>query len=227
MPHHAVLPLWDDKSPPQKLEALRHMILDLYAYTLATANDRLLALLDSAQPADSAEADSIARMHTLIRQHPNILAQNCEVGHVVASGLIIDLTAGRLLLLFHKKLELWLPTGGHLEAETDVAPSALREAIEESGLPDLRFYPDAQNPVPLDFDLHAIPASHGRPPHLHLDFRYLFATTQPDAVHINPDESLGVRWLGFDEVYAAADIAPDIKRMARKAERIYQANGGR
>jgi hypothetical protein len=34
MPYHAMMPLWDDKDDTQKLDTLREMLLDLYAYTL-------------------------------------------------------------------------------------------------------------------------------------------------------------------------------------------------
>lgn len=37
------------------------------------------------------------------------------------------------LLLWHHKLKMWLPPGGHLEANEDPVQGARREALEESG----------------------------------------------------------------------------------------------
>jgi 8-oxo-dGTP pyrophosphatase MutT (NUDIX family) len=40
----------------------------------------------------------------------------------------------RVLLIHHRKLDQWLPLGGHIELEEDPEQAALREAREESGL---------------------------------------------------------------------------------------------
>src|SRR5687767_9086003 len=39
----------------------------------------------------------------------------------------------RVLLIHHRKLDKWLPLGGHIELEEDPEQAALREAREESG----------------------------------------------------------------------------------------------
>jgi len=41
---------------------------------------------------------------------------------------------GKILLIHHRKLDKWLPLGGHIELEEDPEQAALREAKEESGL---------------------------------------------------------------------------------------------
>lgn len=40
----------------------------------------------------------------------------------------------RVLLILHRKLNKWLPLGGHIELDEDPEIAALREAKEESGL---------------------------------------------------------------------------------------------
>ncbi len=40
----------------------------------------------------------------------------------------------RVLLIHHRKLDKWLPLGGHVELDEDPEQAALREAREESGL---------------------------------------------------------------------------------------------
>jgi 8-oxo-dGTP pyrophosphatase MutT (NUDIX family) len=41
---------------------------------------------------------------------------------------------GRILLVHHRKLNQWLPLGGHIELDEDPEQAGLREAKEESGL---------------------------------------------------------------------------------------------
>jgi 8-oxo-dGTP pyrophosphatase MutT (NUDIX family) len=41
---------------------------------------------------------------------------------------------GKILLVHHRKLNKWLPLGGHIELDEDPEMAALREAKEESGL---------------------------------------------------------------------------------------------
>jgi 8-oxo-dGTP pyrophosphatase MutT (NUDIX family) len=40
----------------------------------------------------------------------------------------------RVLLIHHRKLDKWLPLGGHIELDEDPEQAALRETKEESGL---------------------------------------------------------------------------------------------
>ena len=52
--------------------------------------------------------------------------------HFTATAYIV--TGGKTLLLWHRKLGMWLPPGGHCEPNEDPVQAACREAEEESGL---------------------------------------------------------------------------------------------
>lgn len=47
---------------------------------------------------------------------------------------IFVVDAGRVLLVHHRRLDRWLPLGGHIELDEDPETAACREAFEESGL---------------------------------------------------------------------------------------------
>ena len=54
-----------------------------------------------------------------------------KIDFTVAIFVVHD---GKLLLIHHRKLDQWLPLGGHIELDEDPEQAALREAKEESGL---------------------------------------------------------------------------------------------
>ena len=222
MPRHARLPLWQDKSSEQKLETLRDLMLDLYRYQLGDALKKINDMLIAHQPADEKESRDIQLIMELIAEHPNILSMNCEAGHITASAVIVHPASCRTLLHWHKRLGRWLQVGGHAEYETDFAEVALREAREETGLPDLAFYPPTDQVVPIDYDVHSIPQSGDAPEHLHLDFRYVLVTHQPHALAPAKGESTRFRWLSFREAFSMGDAIDDsLHRLLRKASALF------
>ncbi|MFF4749001.1 NUDIX hydrolase [Streptomyces sp. NPDC002514] len=131
--------------------------------------------------------------------HPDGMAKACTAGHVTASALVIDPEHGRVLLTLHRKLRMWLQMGGHCEpGDVSLAAAALREATEESGIAGLALLPGG----PVRLDRHAIPP----PCHCHFDVQYA-ALAPRDAEHTISDESLDVRWFGYDEVAEVADAS--------------------
>jgi 8-oxo-dGTP pyrophosphatase MutT (NUDIX family) len=54
-----------------------------------------------------------------------------KIDFTVAIFVVHD---SRILLIHHRKLDKWLPLGGHIELDEDPEQAALREAKEESGL---------------------------------------------------------------------------------------------
>ncbi len=120
------------------------------------------------------------------------------------------------MLLWHSKLRMWLPPGGHCEPNEDPIETALREAREETGLevavippPDLisvvrpRILPPPAVMGVFDIDVP------GEPFHQHIDFVYFtrpaapvdFESPMPQGIH---------RWVGAAELAAAFSLpAPD------------------
>jgi len=183
------------------------------------ASQWLLELLDAHVCVDDAEEASVTLARHMIMQHTDIWLQSCEAGHITGSGLILDREDRKVLLLHHRKLQLWLQMGGHGEDEFDPAQTAFREAVEESGLTDLAFFPDRERPMLIDIDTHVIPARNEQSEHYHIDFRYLFSTSSPEKVRLLQTEAKDVRWFTFSEL-AMLCLRPATLRLIQKAEKL-------
>jgi 8-oxo-dGTP pyrophosphatase MutT (NUDIX family) len=114
------------------------------------------------------------------------------------------------LLTHHRKLDRWLQCGGHADGESNVLGVALREALEESGLPELTI---ASRAI-YDVDVHEIPERPGEPAHEHFDVRYIFFG-DPRHRPIVSRESNDVAWVPLAQLdrYGADD---SVRRMAAK-----------
>jgi len=224
-PEHARLPLWEDKTPDDQSETLKRMMMDLYTYVLNEPMTRISAILDEHVPADQKEADDIQHIRELMEENANLLNMNCENGHFTGSALVVDLKESRFLLHLHKKLNRWFQFGGHPDFETDLSQVALREAIEETGLTDLYYFPTSHQVKPLDIDVHVIPERKGQPEHPHLDFRYVLVTNKPNQLFAErEDESANFKWFSFAEVEEVEGLVDSaLYRFILKAKQLVEA----
>lgn len=176
---------------------------------------RLDALLAAHAGADEKETGDAAFIRDFLRRHPDAMSRRCAPGHITGSALVLHAASFKVLLTLHRKLNRWLQFGGHMETEThderDPADTALREASEESGLPDLRLVARA----PIDVDVHTIPARGAEPEHLHLDLRYLALTERPECAHAS-HESHEIRWFTIEECESLA-LSEEMRRLLKKA----------
>lgn len=104
--------------------------------------------------------------------------------------------AGRVLLVHHRKLNHWLPLGGHIELDEEPETAALREAFEESGLEVelLGERPPTTGPgtraliAPRFMDIHRISEIHE-----HIGLIY-FARPKGGKLTLAPAEHYDIRW---------------------------------
>jgi 8-oxo-dGTP pyrophosphatase MutT (NUDIX family) len=180
----------------------------------------LLERYVEAYPVDLVHADHVRQF---VRAHADCFERSCREGHVTGSAWILSPDLRRVLLAHHRKLDRWLQLGGHADGQSDPLEVALREAREESGL--LRFtpLPGARNargepPLPLDVDVHLIPARGDEPAHLHHDVRYLLIA-EPGQELVLSDESNELRWVERASLASFVD-EESLLRMERKTRAL-------
>jgi len=110
--------------------------------------------------------------------------------------------AGKVLVIHHKKLNRWLPLGGHIELDEDPEQAALRETKEESGL-DVKLIgerPPTTGPGtralirPRFLDIHRISETHE-----HIGMIY-FARPKSGQATLAPAEHHAIRWCDAREL---------------------------
>ncbi len=127
--------------------------------------------------------------------------------HVTGSAVVAHPETRRVLLRWHDLMRAWLHVGGHgSPGETDPFEVALREAREETGLPDLEPWPDPSAPLLVHAVVVTVPATPGMPAHEHCDLRYPLSTRRPEAARPEAP-SARLRWLGAGE--AIAEVGED------------------
>jgi len=155
----------------------------------------LLEELRSYRAADAREAEHHRALLDLLSYGKEPFSRKeFAPGHITASCFIVDPAARRVLLHHHRRLDRWLQMGGHVEGDESIVDAALREAAEESGLPDLELLGDGV----VDLDVHDIPAGKGEPGHTHFDVRYVARTLQPQAISVDRTESNELAWVELD-----------------------------
>lgn len=173
----------------------------------------LLAIIDGHVAVDEREVESLRIFRDSVVRLVDPCSEHADPTHVTASALVVA-RRGTVLHL-HKRLNIWLQPGGHIEAGEDPAAGALREATEETGLV-------VSHPVagPMFFHLDVHPGPRG---HTHLDLRYLLLADGDADPAPAPGESPHVRWFSWDEAAAVADagLVGAVARARKLVDRLF------
>jgi ADP-ribose pyrophosphatase YjhB (NUDIX family) len=128
--------------------------------------------------------------------------------HLTVSGFVVY--EGRVALHWHRKVGLWLPAGGHIEANEDPVQAVQREIREEFCLETeiLRLAPRVEyagGPQQLEPPFTILTFPFPDPPHEHIDLVYFLRVTSgyPGVCH---DPENPIVW--FDAEALAAGEAP-------------------
>lgn len=166
-------------------------MFDKRAVNLDSARDSIGQYL----PPDPREQAFQVRMLDLLRLPAPTSRHTFVPGHLTASAFVLSPERDAVLLIFHKKLGIWVQPGGHIEPEDpSLLHAALREVSEEVGLT----LPEGVVASVFDLDIHAIPARKDEPAHEHFDVRYCFIAPTRD--FMASDEVADARWAPLAQI---------------------------
>lgn len=164
------------------------------------------------------EKDMVERVLALVRDNDDFLLRTCVPGHITGSAWIVSHDHSHALLTHHRKLDRWLQLGGHADGEPEIQKVALREAREESGMQDFSIVMSDGKLVPLDVDVHDIPAYGDEPAHEHHDLRFLLIASKGQELR-RSEESKDLRWFTLEEIPEVSQ-EESLLRMLRKSEEL-------
>ena len=127
----------------------------------------------------------------------------------------------KVLLIFHRKLNMWLPPGGHIDETEIPEEAAVREAKEETGL-DIETIGEKEEALvkrvysltmPSFIQLEDIEE------HQHIDLIFV-ARVVGGKIKQNKKETSGIRWFSLDDM-KKEKVSELVRKQAEKAIKIF------
>lgn len=130
----------------------------------------------------------------------NLLTRENEVAHFTASSWVVNKERTKILIIYHKIYDSWAWTGGHVDGDTDLLYTAVREVKEETGVKNIKVLDDNI------FSLESICVNghikRGKyvSSHIHFNLTYLLEVDEKEELKIKEDENNGVKWIPINDI---------------------------
>lgn len=149
------------------------------------------------------EKSALKHLEEHIRKQKDYVSRSNLLGHVTTSALVLN-DQNQILLIFHNKRKRFLQPGGHVENDTSLIESAIREVLEETNI-SANPHPKMlrkklNNFIPIHIDSHRIPENveKGEPEHWHHDYMFLL-NAENNSIQLDLNEVSEFAWVSLDE----------------------------
>lgn len=183
----------------------------------------LLGLVDEYQNIYKGEdADVSSLLIDQLNEEEDVFDRKNFSGHITSSGLVLNESFDKILLVNHKFLKMWLQPGGHVEGNAEIYKEAVREITEETALQNFSLHPwHAKNKsldTPFSIDSHNIPASgkKNEAKHVHHDFTYVFVGSSNQKLVRQIEEVDGAEWFFISEI---DNLKTDIQKFVTRLKK--------
>lgn len=129
--------------------------------------------------------------------------ENEILKHFCVTVYIFDKETEKFVFLKHKKLQKWLPAGGHIEENENPIDAAKREVFEETGIKNLNFISadiKTDNISNLLINPFGIQLNKIKENHEHFDLIYLATIDKQEDLILNITESEGIKEYSLEEI---------------------------
>ena len=145
-------------------------------------------------------------------------------------GTCIVIEDSKALLLWHKKLNVWLPPGGHTEDNETPQETAVRETLEETGFhvriinaESVELITDSNTkemPKPIAIMYEEVRYEKGE--HEHFDMVYLAELDGNESSSVANHEKTELRWFREEEL-SSLDTFNNVKEVLQRAFTLAKA----
>ena len=146
-------------------------------------------------------------------------------------GTCVVLNDQKVLLLWHKKLNVWLPPGGHTEQNETPQETAIRETLEETGFHVRILNPrnselitdsnTKEMPKPIAIMYERVRYEIGE--HEHFDMVYLAELDGNENSSVEDHEKTELRWFGEEDIHSL-DTFDNVKEVLQRAFEVAKAS---
>lgn len=137
--------------------------------------------------------------------------------HFTSTTIIVH--DNKALLHLHKKLDIWIPVGGHIDRDELPQEAAIREIKEETGLEVKLYNPDKQihmgDVLQLLRPMHILLENINKF-HQHIDFVF-YATSDSDKLHPQDGETNNLKWFTSEEIKQLKGAPKNTKKLSLEA----------
>ena len=156
--------------------------------------------IDCYRPVNAQEEKDKQQLLAWLSSGIDLYSRDCAAAHLTASAWVVSPDRKQVLMAYHKIYNSWAWTGGHADGERDLCAVARREAMEESGITELKLL----DPGIFSLEILSVDGHEKRgqyvSTHLHLNVTYLFEADPVAPLRCKPDENTGVAWIPIDEL---------------------------
>ncbi len=134
-------------------------------------------------------------------------------------GTVYIVDSGKVLLTFNKKIQNYVPVGGHTDENELPCACAIREAKEELGY-------EIELIDGNGFQSHSIPQNFAigldeiKPDHHHINLAYVGKIITGEEL-VESDEGTELKWFTKEELEQVEDLLENVKEGALKALAIF------
>ncbi|MEU0119310.1 NUDIX domain-containing protein [Streptomyces bobili] len=177
---------------------------------------RLTDLLNRVRPWDEQERTHLAAaVEWVASGAPLYRTQKPDVPsmHLVSYFVVLDETRGELLLVAHRKTDLWLPSGGHVEPLEDPWDTVTRECREELRIEAVPSTVSGEQPFFL-----TVTQTRGHGQHTDVSLWYVLQSKVGGVTSFDEEEFEAINWLSLQQVLAEPGnrLDPHMHRFTRK-----------